>query len=514
MSLLVKSEFVTLQSALESVLGTQAATGYRPHQPDPGGIRDFYAQLAKAERNPLSKNLQDEKGDVVGLSSSPGLTQDANKETLDYFGEAIFRSSTKMPGGTGVGRWQMANGAGGVSAPTIALTAVTATGYTVASGGAVPNGVLVFARGFTTAANNGLKVTAGTSTATEVKAAGLTIEAAPPAGATLEVVGVQGVATDIAVTAGQNLTSIANIWTTLGLNVGQWIWVGGGTLAAPGTLGFTVAPQNRGFARITAITANQLTVDRRTQAWGADPGTGKTVQIFFGPWLRNVAGDNADYKEPSYTFELTLPGAAAAGATDFVYALGSCLNQFEFNSPLENLTEVTLGFVGTDCTDPTTVRATNANLSLPLVATAALNSVSEERRLRVSNTDETGVSTDIIDWKLTIMNNVKAQKQQGVLGAARMIFGRFQVRLDLNVVFVQDDVCKAVRDNRTCAFDAAFRNNDGGVLFDVPAMTLESGNPTFAANEAVTLSTQTKGFRDPIYSYSCGMSMFPSLPAT
>jgi hypothetical protein len=513
MSLLVKSEFVTLQSALESTLGVQATSGYRQHQINPGGAQNFYPQINKVARSPLSKNLQDEKGDIVGLSSMPSIVHDANKDLIDYFAEGIFRSATKFSGGTGVGRWQVANGAGGVSLPTVALTAVTATDYTVASGGALPANVLIFARGFANAANNGLKVVGAASTSTAIKTSGLVAEASPPAGAMVEVVGYQAASADFAINASQNLTSAANVFTTLGLNVGQWIWIGGGTAAAPGSLGFATAA-DRGFARITAIAAGTLSLDRRSQTYSADTGTGKTIQIFFGPWLRNVAGDHADYKEPSYTLELSEPGAAAAGATDYVYGLGSCINTYEFSSPLEDKTMATVAFVGTDMSDPTTTRATNANLAMPNVNTAALNSVSEEKRLRISNTDETGVSTDIVDWKMTINNNVKAQKQQGTLGAARMIFGKFQVSLDVTCVFVQDDVCKAIRDNRTCMFDAAFRNGDGAVLYDVPAVTLDSGAPSFAANEAVTLATNLKAFRDPTYGYTCGMSLFPSLPAS
>jgi hypothetical protein len=512
MSLLVKSEFVTLQSALETTLGVQAATGFRQHQPNPGGLQNFYAQLNKVARDPLSKNLQSEKGDVVGLSSMPSVVHDANKDLFDYFAEGVYRSATKFPGGTGVGRWQVANGAGGVSAPTVALTGVTATGYTVASGGALFTNILIYARGFTNPANNGLKVTSA-SIGTEIKTTGLVVEAAPPAGAMVEVVGYQAASGDFAINAGQNLTSTANVLASLGLTVGQWIWIGGGTAAVPGAFGFGTAA-DRGFAFVSAIAAGTLTLIRRSQVYVADTGTAKTIQIFFGPWLRNVAGDHADYKEPSYTLELSLPGAAAAGATDYVYGLGSCINTFEFSSPLEDKTLATIAFVGTDMTDPTITRATNANLAMPNVNTAALNSVSEEKRLRVSNTDETGVSTDIIDWKLTINNNVKPQRQQGTLGAARMIFGKFNVSLDVTCVFVQDDVCKAIRDNRTCMFDAAFRNNDGALLFDVPSMTLESGAPSFAANEAVTLSTGTKGFRDTTYNYTCSLSCFPNLPAS
>ena len=500
MSLLVKSAFVGLQSAPETTLGVLATANWRREQPNGGGLTDFFADLKKVARSPISVALQKEKSAVVGLGTAPKITFDLTKEHVEHFMEGTFRAATKYPGGTGTGRFTP--------------SAVTATGYTVTAGGGLPNGVIVWVRGWANPANNGLKVLAGTSTNLEIKTTGLVVEGAPPVGSvpTIEVVGYQGAATDIAVNASGQLTSAANVFTTIGLNVGAWIWVGGGTAAAPGALGFTVAPQNRGFARITSIAAGVLGVDRKNQVWGTDPGTGKTIQIFFGPWLRNVYGDSVDYKEQGYSLEISFPGAAAAGATSYGYALGSCVNTFEVNAPSEEKVIGAISFVGTDFTDPTTVRATGANASPTPIQTSAFTTASEVRRLRVSNTDETGISTDILDWKLTINNNVKATPKQGKLGAAFVIFGNFEAMLDVTCIFTQDDVIKAIRDNRTCAFDVALASSDGVVLYDVPSVTLDDGAPDIQLNEAVTLPVTVDGFRDPTYNFSCGMTLFPYLP--
>jgi hypothetical protein len=496
-----KSEFCTVQSAVETTKGVQATAGWRQHEPNPGGIGDFYADLKKVRRSPISRRLQHEKGSVVGLSTSPKLTMDLTKDVIEQFGEAWFRSATYYPSSTGVGKF--------------AVTDVTATGYTVAAGGALAQNILIFAAGFANAANNGLKVLGAGSTATEIKTSGLVVENPAPAGAVVYVCGVQGAANDIGVNASQHLTSTAGVFDDLALAVGQWIWLGGGTAASPGLLGFTVAPQNRGFARIAAIPAggNQLQVDRRTQAWATDAGSGgKTIQIFYGPWLRNLFGDDGNYKEPSYSLELSFPGAAAAGATSYVYGLGECVDQVVFNAPSEEKALVEMSFLGFNLTDPTTVRATGANTpSLPF-ANGAFTTANEVRRLRVAGVDESGISSDIFDWKLTIQHGLKPQVQQGTLGAKRMVFGKFTAMLDLTVVFVQDDVCKAIRDNRTCQFDVAMASADGAVLFDVPGTTLDDGAPNIQENDYVTLPTTAEGFRDPKYNWTAAMQLFPFLP--
>lgn len=509
MSSLVRAESVTLLSAIESVLGTQPTTGWRQHQPNPDGITDFYPKIKKVARAPLSKNRQNEKGDVIDLDAEPKIGHDLNKDLLDYFGPGIFLALEKYSGGTASGCFAVTPA---VRAGAIALSAVAAGAYTVASAGALQQGTLMQARGFTNALNNGTQLVAAASTATSIKVTAAVLEALPPANATLEVCGFQGTAADITQTTTGLASTVAN-FTTMGLNVGQWIWIGGGTAAAPGALGF--ATGYRGLARITAIAATALTLDRTTTALSADPGAGKTIQLFFGSFLRDVAIDSADYIEQSYQLELSLPGAAAAAATDYVYATGQLIDTMEINSPITNKVDATLLFNGMNVIDPSTSRATGATSAPAPLATSALNNVTELPRIRLYDPmNAIVISQDIMSWKLTLQNNVTPQKQQGTLGAARLIVGKCIVAVAMELFLIVDDTIKAIRDNRSLQFDVTLRNNDAACLWDVPGGMLDAGAEKFPANGPVTIAPTLLAFRDPTMNYTLGCSRFPFMPAS
>src|SRR5436190_20195773 len=203
-----KAEATTVLLAAESSYGTAPSSGWQQTQVNPGGITDWIPKLKTVERDPLSKYASREKGDNVGLDVEPKLTHDLNKEWGDLHWPGVFRVAAKHAGNKGQSLYRP--------------TAVTATGYTVAALGDLSNGLLVYARGFSTAANNGLKLLAGTSTSTEIKTAGLVVEAAPPANAIVEVAGVQGASGDIQIDGNGDLIASAINLTTLGLSVGQW----------------------------------------------------------------------------------------------------------------------------------------------------------------------------------------------------------------------------------------------------------------------------------------------------
>ena len=277
-------------------------------------------------------------------------------------------------------------------------------------------------------------------------------------------------------------------------------------------LGFATAA-DRGFFRIEDVTANEIVVGRATQAWTADTGTGKTIQIFFGPWWRNVPGTHADYREPSFTLEASYPGAGAADAVSYVYGLGHCVNEVAISAPSEEKVVATMSFVGTNITAPTATRATGASAAIEPLGNAAFTTADQVRRIRVAkNIDETGVQSDVLDWTLTLMKNVSPQVQQGTLGARRMVFGEFGATLELTAIFVDTNVCDAIRNNTTCSFDVALRSSDGTALFDIPSFDPTGGNPTIAENEAVTLAVTAESWRDQVFNFVAGLTMFPYLP--
>ena len=507
MSQLVKSEGISLYQCTEATFNTQATTGYSLLQPNAGGLTDFYLKVIHKARNPLTKNRQLEAGDIVDADASPKIVHDLTKDFLDRFGSLAFLSAEKFGGGTGVGKFYP--------------TAVITTAYTVPAGGALPINGLVYGRGFANAANNGLQTLITGSTSTSIKTVATLVAETPPANATVEWCGIQGASGDITCTATQLLSTVLN-FTTLGLIVNEWLWVGGGTLAAPGAFGFATAGC-RGFVRITAIAANAITFDRPTQAFSTDSGAGKTIQLFFGSFLRNVEIDNTDALDPqsgnaSMDLVLAMPGLDTAGATDYLSLTGGVVDTLEINGAAQDLVRATVSLKGCTITAPSTTIPTGISTALTPLAQAPLNVVTELPRLRVADASvgnyNAAVSVDIETWKLTIMNHVTAQKQQGQLGPVRMIPGVFEVDLDVSIFLTQPDLINAMKSNITLMAEGCLRNGDCGIVWDLPAMKADAGAPAFPENGVVTLATKLNANRDTTYNYTLGVTKFPFLPAT
>jgi len=489
----VATNTVSLAYAIEASLGVLAGSPVWKLV-EPNAITAFGPKLGTVARNPISKNRQRRKGSITDLDSEAGLDADLTMEHFLDFAEGFVFASFNGPIKFG-------------PMETNDVTAVTSTGYTVAAGGALAQYTLVFARGFSTAANNGLKVVGASSTATEVKTSGLTAEASPPANATLEVCGVQGAAGDITVNSGGNLTSTTLDFTTLGLTVGQAIWVGGSTAATQ----FATAA-NTGFARVTAIAAHLLTLDKKATTFVTDSGATKTIQLLFGKFLRNVSVDDGDYIERSFQFEGAYPDLGGVGTDGYEYSIGNYCNEMTVDLPLTDKATISFGFIGTDTEAATTTRKTNADSPILPKQTVAFNTTSDVARLRVTKVDETGLSTYFKKLTLTIKNNVSPEKVIGVLGAAFMNTGNFEVDVDAQMLFTNTDVTAAIRDNTTVTIDFALKNDDGGLFFDLPAVTLGGGDKEFPENETVLINTPAMAFEDPTLGTSIGISLFGYLP--
>lgn len=502
---LVKAESISIIAALEPSLGVAPTSGQRYLQPDPDGIAGFFPNIKKVAISPLSNARQNAKGESVDLDSAPKITQHLSKDLLDIFGEGIFLAKTKHPGGTGLSFFTP--------------TAVTSTAYTVAALGAVQQGTLMFGRGFKQPLNNGLKAVAASSTSTSILiTGGLTAETVTGYLATAEVCGFRAnVAADIQMDVNGNLTSTTCDFTTMGLFPGAFIWVGG-TIGSANAFATTAY---RGLAQVAVVAAHLLTLQCRSWTIGAaDVATGKSIDLYFGRWLRNVGFSDADYQEPSYSLELSLPGADVASATDYKYGRGSMASMLEVNAPLTSLIVATVSFVGTDMTNPSTTRDTGASAAFLPLAQAGMNSALGEAirppRLtdpsNVTNGAEFVIATDVMSWKLTTNQNIKAQKQQGTFGAQRMIPGHFNAGVDFELFYTQPDADKAIRANSTLRFNVGIRNNDGGYVFDIPSGMASGGEPKLPANDAVTQTLTLDAFVDAQFNISCGLTIFPYLP--
>lgn len=480
---------VQLSYAAESSVGVQPTSGWKKLEPN--AITKYGADIKTVERTPISSTRQRKKGTIVDLDSAVEFDADYTMEQITDFLEAFCFASAY---GTAPFR----------------PTAVTSTGYTVASGGALAQNTLIYAQGFATAANNGLKVVGASSTGTEIKTSGLTAEASPPSNVLLEIAGVQGASGDITMDSSGNLNSTALDFTTLGLKVGQSIWIGGETTGTK----FTAVAANRGYARISAITATKLTLNKRSAVFNTDAGTGKTIQLFFGRFIKNVDVSDAKYIERSYHFELTYPNLQPVSGDMYEYAQGNYANSLAFDLPLSNKAGLSIGFVGTDTPAPTTSRATGASSAIAPVRTTALNTTSDIARLRITQVDETGLTTDFKSLKLTLNNNVTPEKVLSTLGARYMNTGIFEVNIEADLLFTNSGVADAIRANTTLTMDFVVRNDNGALHVDIPSLTLGGGGREFPVNESVRIKTTATAFGDATLNTSIGLSLFPYAPVS
>lgn len=492
-------------------------------------LNQWGATISTTPRNPISTLRQRRKGTTTDLDSGVEYEADLTVDSiLDHLESFLFATATNQDM-----TFQGADaGATGYTIPS--STAAQAAKFQFTSGGPIS---LVYARGYAATANNGLKALSADLGAAEttLPVAGLTTETAP-ANAEVSVAGIRAEAGDLALaissgigtlTSGNNLAANNIDFTTLGLTVGQFIHIGGTTSA---NQGFSAASTpTYGYARITAIAAGALTLDKLEQANavtghpallafdGTDDNAGGTnvpIDLMFGRFVRNVAVDHASFLERYTTFEAGWPNLFPASATGYEYALNNLANTVQWNMPLTDKATVTFAFVGTDTGVPTSTRKSGASSAIEPLFTEAFNTSADFARLRITDVDETGLTTDFKNLTVSMNNNVTPEKVLGRLGAAYMNYGNFEIDIEGNALFTDPEVITRIRENTTVSFDMIVENDDGGIAIDVPSGTLGNGGRELPVNESVQIALTLEAFVDSTLGTSIGVSLFPITPAS
>lgn len=476
---------------------TPVGTPWRTMEPDQGQISNFYRNIKTIAPSPISVERQELAPEIVGATATPSLMMDLTADLMQQVGEGMVLAKASHVGGTATGYFEP--------------TARTSTAFTVPANGALQAGTLLTGLGWLLNPNGTLLVVGAAATGTSITVAGGVAETVSAYLATLQVVGFRGAASDITLDANGNLTSTIADFTTMGIVPGMEIYVGGvpGTSFAFATTGYN------GPAMVVNVAAHLLTLKRR--AWtvvAADTGTGKTIDLYTGRWLRNVSTVNAAYQEQAYNIELSL-SSINAGSPEYVYAQGQYVMSFDVDAPLGGLVKTTLNFLGTDVTDPATSRTAGPSAAPVPLATARFNSATKEPYVQfLVAATEVSVASDIKSWKLSFSNGVTGQEQHGKVGPKRIIVGKVNCSLAVDLVVTQDDAIKACTANTTLSFGALLRNANGGVFIDIPAGKFTAAVPKFPANNVVEISPKLGAFIDPVLRYTLGMTVFAYLPAS
>ncbi len=496
---------------------------------EPNEIANFGPEITTVARNPISKNRGARKGTITDLDAAVEFTADL---TLDSYLDFIEGFAFSV----GVNK----------DLRSVAVSAET-TGdtYTVPTMGGAESKLqfsadlasLVYANGFLEDLNNGLKVLDVAATATLISVAeNLADEtvSTPTQYATVEVAGVRILDSGSllsgwvwnAGTSQATLTfTVGTIdLTTLGLTAGQFVHIGSpdGSGGVQNALEVSAADDMFGFARIVSFTATTIVFDKTDAALQFTSVANVDVDILFGIFVRNVAVDNAaEYQEKIFLFEGSWPNLYdnPSFPDGFEYLLNSYCNQFSWTLPLTDKSTFTPSFVSTDAQDitdgdtPTNEpRATGADSPLEPVQTTALNTSSNITRLRVTDVDESGLTTDFKNLTVTINNNVTPEKVLGVLGARFVNVGNLSVSVEGNILFTNATVPARIRANTTVTMDFITQTDDGTIVMDLPSMTLGGGGRELPVNESVQLALTGETFIDPVLGFVFSTSIFPITP--
>lgn len=481
----IDSNLTGLRIAEEETIGVLPTTPiWFPMEPNSYG--EFGAQVSTTARNPINPSRQRRKGVVTDLDASAGFQNDFTQESLYFLMEGFFFADWR----------EKAN-----AAPS----AVTGTAYTVGAGigSLFAAGSLVWAEGFATLANNGLKVVTS-NTSTTIVVSGLTAEASPPAGAKVTKVGVAGGAGDIGiVTSGTypKATSTTLDFTTLGFIPGEWIFIGGDAAGDK----FATAGDN-GFVRIKSIAAHAIEFDRVSGVMAADDGALKTIRLFFGHVIKNES-------DRSLIIQRTYQAERSLGPAGYEYVKGCVANTLELKVTTADKVTVDFGFIGIDAEYRTTIEGAKTGTRPAVPDQAAFNSSSDFSRLRMIDDDTAAtLFTYVTEFNLTINNNVTPSKAVGVLGAFDVAAGDFVAAGSLTAYFTTTDALNAVRNNDDVSFDFAIVKENAGWLFDIPYMSLSDGRLNVEKDTEIKLPVTMEGAEHPTLNHSLLAVSYTYLP--
>lgn len=460
----------------------EASLATLPGSPDwkrlePNSYNDFGSETTTVAPNPINPSRQRKKGVATDLDAMAGFNHNLTTYNLqDLFQGVMFADFRRK---------------GRETVTAVDIDATNPDEYEVADTTGFLVGSLIKGFNFANSANNAVnEVTAIVSnTSVEVADGQLTTET-PPASAYIQVVGTASTAGDLDVDASGDLPQITSTtldFTTLGLVVGQWIFVGGDTTASQ----FTTAANN-GFKRIRAIAANALTLDKSVGTMVTEANTTKTVQIYFGDVLRNETGSLI--KRRSYHLERTLGAPDDSSPSDVQSQVikGAIPNEFTLNIPTANLVNVDFAFVATDeelrtgATGPLQTGVEN-----PLAA-GVFNTSSDFSRIKmstVSATDEAPAAlfAFITEATITINNNLSPNKAVGTLGAFDVTAGTFDVSGSITAYFGNISAISAVRNNSDITLEMAIVKDNEGVVLDIPLVALGDGRLNVEQDQPITI---------------------------
>ena len=466
-----------------TTVGTGVAKWY---ELEPNSYDSLGSEIETVARSPINASRQQKKGVVTDVTADGGFNTDITQTNLQRLMQGFFFAKAHE---------RATSSSIKSAADSVVLNGVTATTNVINIDAGDETkfyvGSLVKLSGFANAINNGVfEVTAKASGTLTCAAASFTTETAP-SGAKLEIVGYEFPASDVsaAISGGKFImTSAANLFGELEVQVGEWIHVGGDAIIN------RLLSNAPGFARVAAVSNSTLTLEQCSWATPqTDAGTGRQLQVYLGSVIRNEK-DPTLIKCQSYQVERQL-GQDAFG-TQSQYLIGAVANEFKLNIPSVEKLNADVSFVGLDTETRNGSTGIKDGTRVTMPVESAFNTTSHIYQTRLYVHDDDQITPDslfafVMDGELTINNNVDGLKAIGTLGSMDLNVGDFEVSGTLNVYFATVAAVEAVRANADVGFNIIAALDNAGFVFDIPLLSLGGGRLEVEKDAAIMLPLET-----------------------
>lgn len=466
-------------------------------QLEPSEIGDVGGETTQTSRTIIRPDRQNSRGAITDLSASADFTQELSQNNASELFQGFCFAQAHEPFTT-----KPLNTAGTTVACSADTYTLTDTTYDTSS---ITAGTLLKASGFTIASNNGLKTVESVedNVITVASTDGVTTETAGDG--VIQVVG-KTVSATISVTGKVKLGFTDA--DELGLEIGQWIFVGGDTnkFATNGTF----------YARISAIEEDGLTLDFTTNPTELSAEASTTVDLFWGFTIHNEK-DIDKIKRTTYTIEERLGFADQESTIPQASYVSGCVPS-EMTITIENSALSTIQYQFTGCRFYTKKGTLATGTRLDAWDEKGYNNANEVYLAclsTVSHDPEKTAPAELFAFmtsgNITINNNTNENKAVGCLGAFDISVGKFDVTSNPNVYFTNVDVIKSLKENVDVGMQIILARNNEGIIFDIPMMGMGSSIPSVSDGEPLMMDLTANGAKSK-YGYTFAMQNFPYLP--
>lgn len=506
----IDSNVTGLAIAEESAIKTVSSPTWRGLEPN--SYSKFGANFPSVAREPINSTRQKNRGTITDLQSDAQFNTDLTERNMIRLLQGFMFANIVEKANT-----QSINGA------AVVITATAVDGYSAAAGLATAPSLflarhLVLGRFFTNPINNGLGFVS-TVSGTKVTITGKTmIVETPPATAHIQAVGYRCAAGDLKIAVSGalvNLTTATLDFTTLGLTVGEWIFLGGDAainrwVTASGGIG-----TNCGYARISVIAAHTLTLDLTmfTPSLDADAGGLQQVDMYFGKIIYNATVP-ANIVRRTYQLERQL-GSDGVG-TQSEYITGAVPNEFTLNEPVAAKITCDLSYIGLGYETYDGTTGIKAGTRAAALGENAINTSHDIYLTRLSIVDPTtlnptGLFAYVSDLKMTINNGAEAIKALGVLGGFSYSIGDFAVTASCTAFFQSIAGVNAIKNNTDACLTSIIARGNSGIFFDLPLLTLGGGENKVVKDKPIDVDLTQDGAKN-LAGYTMMVGFWEYLP--